>query len=138
MNVKRLLRWLAIAACAGYGGYVVVQGIRDVLARPDRWTDVGAFTLPLLLLYGGLFLTVAYVVWREQYQRLGTFVSALAAVVVFEWLFLFPERIRLYERLPTSVGSHALWIALVTLPPMLVALYSLFMVSRGTIRRGQE
>jgi hypothetical protein len=121
---------LVIAAFGCYGVFTLIDSGSHLLARGDaHWAE-----FLLLLGYSGLFMAVAYLVFRRQYRPLCTLVSVLAAVVVFGFLIFLPRQFGLYERLDSWVDSS--W-AVLALPLTLVALLIPFYGAFLAFRRGQ-
>jgi hypothetical protein len=128
LNAKNTVRWLVIAASGCYGVYALIVGISHALTR-DR-----VFAVPLLLVCSGLFIAVAYLVFRRQYRFPCTLVSALGALVVFGVLMSLPKRFGLYEWSETWIDSP--W-AFIGLPLSLATLLVPFYGAHWAYRRGQ-
>jgi len=126
---------LVIAASGCYGVYTLIDGILRALTREKaHWAGFWFFLVPFLLVYSGLFIAVAYFVFRRQYRHLCTLVSALAAVVVFAFLISLPKQFGFHEWLDTWIFSP--W-AFIGLPLSLAALLIPFYGARWAFRFGQ-
>jgi hypothetical protein len=134
MKAKNTFRWLVIAAFGCYGVYALIDGILGNLTRGNIHRGYWFFLIPFLLVYSGLFIAVAYLVFRRQYQPLCTLVSAVAALVVFDFLNSLPKRFGLYDWFETRIDSP--W-AFIALPLFLAALLIPFYGAGWAYRRGQ-
>jgi hypothetical protein len=145
LNAKNTVRWAVIAACGCYGLYALIDGSVRVLTRGDvGGTGFWSSFIPLLLVYlpySGLFIAVAYFVFRRQYRHVCTLVSALAAVVVLgflSFLMSFPKRFGLYDWLDTWMDSPWAFIGRPLCLAMVLAMLLIpFYVAGWTYRRGQ-
>jgi hypothetical protein len=130
VNAKSTIRWLAIAALGCYGIFTLVDSGSHRVAHADaHWAS-----FLFLLGYSGLFIAVAYLVFRRQYRLLCTLVSAPAALLVFSFLVSLPKQFGLYEWTDKWVDSP---LAFIGLPLSLATLLIPFYSARWAFRHGQ-
>lgn len=143
MKCKILIRWLAITGLGGYGIYSLVHIFLNVLSQPGLdWAAFWLFDVPFIALFCGLFLAPTYFLLRQQYRHLCTFVSGLAAVIVFGFLISLPEHFGLFDRFspPRDLTLEPPWrilLIFVGLPLSIAALWIPFYSAGWTFRRGQ-
>ncbi len=137
MNAKILLRWATIAGFGGYGSYTLVDEILHVSSQPNvHWAEFWFFLLPFILIHSGLFIAVAYFVFRRQYRHLGTLISGLAAVVICGLLCSLILWLGVDERL-YDWSQDSPWVTVIALPISLAVLFSPFYAAHWTYRRVQ-